>query len=155
MSSTDIITFNCLMAGAGDASTEVLTAEIASNKTVSHLKGKIKELAELRCPVQDIQLFRVSLAPEELNTAALDPHEVEGAVQLSEPLATVSNVFNGLPPPSGRVHVIVLPPRKPSVSFPSLISTDCAETCSWNRFEASGMHDSSLWSMYTNICYSK
>ncbi|KAF4567177.1 hypothetical protein EYR40_006169 [Pleurotus pulmonarius] len=106
MSSTDIITFNCLMAGAGGTSTEVFTADIASNKPVSLLKARIKELAELRCPVQDIKLFRVSLTPEELNSAALDPHDIERAVQLSEPLATVSGVFNGLPPPSGRVHVI-------------------------------------------------
>lgn len=97
---------------AGDASTKVFVVDIASNTNISGLKNKIKEalhIALLAIDATDLELFKVSLAPEELNLTS-DPLEIESAVRLLQPLVKVSDVFDDLD--AGKVHVIVLPPCK-------------------------------------------
>ena len=103
MSSTDIIAINCLM--AGDPSTLSFTVDIASNKTISLLKNKIQEVAQLPYPVPDINLFKVPPTP-----VTSDPLEIESDASPLPPLAMVSHVFDILD--AGKVHVIVLPPCK-------------------------------------------
>ncbi|KAF4568189.1 hypothetical protein EYR40_010410 [Pleurotus pulmonarius] len=128
MSCTDIITINCLLAGRGPS--QIFSVHIASNTNISDLKNKIKEALPITLLAIDPKLFKVSLTPEELNPT-LDPHDIEGAEELSSPLDEVPNVFNDLP--RGRVHVIVLPP---SSSLPPATSAgDALNSVGLNQYE--------------------
>lgn len=97
------ISLNCLV--SGDGPDEIFTVKIPSDENVSILREMIKEKAALEGLTKAIQLFTVSLAPDEAHRAA-DPLQIEGAAKLSLPLAKISVVFKDLP--DDIIHVVAL-----------------------------------------------
>jgi hypothetical protein len=106
---------NCLVSGEGPD--KIFVVEISSDKKVAILKDLIKEKAHLKSVgAKDIRLFKVLLAPEEAGRAS-DPLQIQGAQELSSPLAKISAVFEDLP--EDKVHVVVFAPTgERRVSFP-------------------------------------
>jgi hypothetical protein len=114
------ISINCLV--SGDGPDKIFIVKIPSNKNVSILKDLIKERSGDFSSVDamDIQLFKVSLAPDEAHRAT-NPLQIKNAERLSSPLAKISVVFGDLP--DDIVHLIALAPTgERCVLFPLFLA---------------------------------